>query len=469
MLPPRTDKLTHHDRVIMEEAMFSFMKFAPFFSYYFYDKMELYYTFAVKTCATDGKRIFVNPAYFSSLKPMERCFALAHEVYHVIYVHPRRMGFYGREGTLKGLPFIRDLFNTAADYVINADLIASKIGRCNPAWLYDPDIKGNELAEDVYVKLYKKLPPPPPPPPGGQPQPDCPPGGGGGQGQPPQPNNKPQPTTGSASGQQQGQPQKQQMPTPKTYGEATGNKGGQRDEQAQANDGRFDEVMAPHEDPATGEDDLPSEAEFREAVQRAMEAAKRAGKMPGNLERLVREIVEPQVQWKEILRLKIVGKVGNRRESWDHPNRRRIVLNPRVYMPGKQGHGAELVTVVIDNSGSITDKELTVFFSETAAILADCKPKRVQVIWCDAAIRRVEEARSLDELLHIRNAPGGGGTSFHPPFQYLQRERIQPDTLVYLTDMMPQGGWPDEPQYPVIWCATTDIPAPWGESVRIKV
>jgi predicted metal-dependent peptidase len=443
-------RLDYKQRQVMEEAYTSLMNFCPFFAYYFYDQMEDYPTPDVKTAATDGKRIFYNPDYFATLKPMERCFALAHEVYHVIDKHPTRMRYYHREGNLRGLPFYQDLFNICADYVINADLIASAIGTCNPAWLHDPAIKGNELVEDIYVQKFKQLPPPPP-----QPQGKPVVGEGGGQGQ----------TTGSDGDEP---PPSGGTPTPSTYGQTTGRKAG-HDPVAQGQGGRFDEVLEPHRDAATGKEDLPSDMEFREAVSRAEVAAKRAGKMPANLQRIVREIVDPQIYWKDELRLRVAGKVGARRETWERPNRRRIVLNPLVYMPGKQGHGAELITVVIDNSGSINDKMLTVFFSEAAAIMNECRPKRVQVIWCDAKVQRVEEARSLDELLHIRVAPGGGGTSFRPPFAYLADERITPDTLVYLTDMYPNDGWPDEPDYPVIWCATTDIKGPYGETVRVHV
>jgi hypothetical protein len=39
--------------------------------------------------------------------------------------------------------------------------------------------------------------------------------------------------------------------------------------------------------------------------------------------------------------------------------------------------------------------------------------------------------------------------------------------MIYCTDMC--GRFPEEePAYPVIWAATTDEPAPWGEVVRIN-
>jgi predicted metal-dependent peptidase len=433
----------------MIEARISFMRFCPFFCHYFYEEMEEYVTHEVPTMATDGRRIFVNPTYLETLTPMERCFGYAHEVDHTVLRDPQRMKYYADQGYIQyadgtRLPWDQQLANQAMDYRINAHLVDMGVGACNPTWLYDPTIKADEMFEDVYRKIYK-------PGSGGTgTKPGDQPGGFPGQGQ--------QPTTGSGN-----DPNK-----PPTYGDTQ--RGGRPDKQAQANQGQFDEVLEPYQDPVTGKEDLPSEVEFTEAIARAAAAAKAIGKLPGSLQRMVDQILEPQVNWREHIRMILTGKIGRRRESWDTPNRRRIVLNPAIYLPGKRGHGANDVTVVIDNSGSVSNEEMTVFFSEASAILADCKPKMVRVIWCDWEVRRVEEARCLDELEHIRveGSPGGGGTSFIPPFAWLEEHNIRPDTVVYLTDMM--GSFPDDPKvYPVVWCATTDIKAPFGDTVRVEV
>jgi predicted metal-dependent peptidase len=434
---PKRVRPTRNQEEAMIEARISFMRFCPFFCHYFYEEMEEYVTDEVPTLATDGRRIFVNPGYLESLTPMERCFAYAHEVDHTVLRDPQRMQHYGAQGYIQyadgtKLDWDQQLANRAMDFRINAHLVDMGVGACNSAWMYDPKIKADEVFEDVYRKIYKK-----PPPQQGQSQ---------------------QPTTGSGGSDNK----------PPTYGDTQ--RGGRPDKAAQANEGSFDEVLAPYQDPVTGKDDIPSEVEFTEAIARAAAAAKAIGKLPGSLQRMVDEILEPQVNWREHIRMILTGKIGRRRESWDTPNRRRIVLNPAIYLPGKRGHGANDVTVVVDNSGSVSNEEMTVFFSEASAILADCKPKLVRVIWCDSAVRRVEEARCLDELEHIRveGSPGGGGTDFRPPFAWLEENSIRPDTVVYLTDMM--GSFPEDPKvYPVVWCATTAQKAPFGETVHVEV
>lgn len=125
---------------------------------------------------------------------------------------------------------------------------------------------------------------------------------------------------------------------------------------------------------------------------------------------------------------------------------------------------------MIDNSGSISERVLSAFFAEVGGVLADVRPRKVVLIWCDAEVRQVDEARSLDELADIRvkGSPGGGGTDFNPPFEYLATEDIVPDTLVYVTDLM--GSFPEAPPgYSVVWCASTDLTPPFGDVVRIKV
>ena len=141
-----------------------------------------------------------------------------------------------------------------------------------------------------------------------------------------------------------------------------------------------------------------------------------------------------------------------------------------MVLPGRRGYGAKDVAVVIDNSGSIGGKELGAFFAEIGGILQDVRPKTIWLIHCDARVNRVDQCSSLDELayLRVKGSPGGGGTAFEPPFIWLRDNGVEPECLVYLTDLM--GSFPSSaPRYPVIWCATTDGTAPWGDLVRINV
>lgn len=69
----------------------------------------------VKTAATDGINLFMNPDFLLSLTPDERVFLVLHEIMHNVYNHGIRLGF-------------RDArtWNEACDYVINDELIQRK-------------------------------------------------------------------------------------------------------------------------------------------------------------------------------------------------------------------------------------------------------------------------------------------------------------------------------------------------------
>lgn len=210
-----------------------------------------------------------------------------------------------------------------------------------------------------------------------------------------------------------------------------------------------------------------NESELRRAVQTAAEAAKAMGSMPGALERFVAELVNPQVSWQERLRFHVARNIGRDSKTWRTPSRRRLVLQ-KIYMPSHIGFSAGTVVVAIDTSGSIGQRELNTFLSELAAILDDCKPEKVWVLAVDAAVNAVTE---LDDGADVASNPpslkGGGGTSFIPAFEWCDENGIEPASLIYFTDMC--GTFPkDPPPYPVIWCATYDTPAPWGEYIRIN-
>jgi predicted metal-dependent peptidase len=209
-----------------------------------------------------------------------------------------------------------------------------------------------------------------------------------------------------------------------------------------------------------------TDAEWRRAVKTAAEAAKAMGKMPSALERFVDEFVNPQVSWQEKLRLIITKCAARDSTTWARPHRRRLV-NQGIYMPNYTGIAAGEIVVAIDTSGSIGDRELTVFISELADILDTCRPEKIWVLGIDAAVNSVNELYGGHDLkAHPPELKGGGGTDFRPAFKWVENENIDAAAFIFFTDMY--GVFPDEvPSYPVIWCATTDVGAPWGEHVRI--
>lgn len=438
----RRAELTQKQNQDMEVCRVTFMNKCPFLAYLFYDTCIEWPTRDIDTAGTDGRRIFYNPDFMDSLAPAERVFVFAHEMYHVLMHHSSRMKHYERTKFVRELPYDHDTMNRAMDYVINYDLVDTRIGAIPKKGLYDEHYTSAMLPEDVYEKIYKK---PPVGPDGDKKEPPAP---------------------GGAGGQEDGKSNHQQAQhIAGDPGEATPNG---------TDNHRFDDVRPPLIDPVTGSEDLPDEGEFREAVARAAAAAKAQGNMPGNFQLLVDELLEPQISWREHIRMLVTGRIGNTRETWDRLDRRRLALaqgdpSRLVGLPGRRGYGAKEVAVVIDNSGSVGDKELAAFFAEIGGILQDVRPRTIWLIHCDASVNQVDECRSLAELEHLRvkGSKGGGGTNFKPPFEYLEKNGIVPECLVYLTDLL--GTFPKAPSYPVIWAATTDRVAPFGDTVKLDI
>jgi predicted metal-dependent peptidase len=215
----------------------------------------------------------------------------------------------------------------------------------------------------------------------------------------------------------------------------------------------FDEHLAPGS--STGKDSVTatsqrSQAKWDQAVIAGATAAKAMGRLPAGLERFFTEMLEPQVEWKEHIKSMISRRLGTGGYDWRKPDRRLITRD--IYGPARSGFGAGTVVVACDTSGSIGEKELNMFLAEMAGIMSDVRPRELIVMWCDAEINRVDYCDEEGDIedLRCKGTLGGGGTSFIPVFDEIAKRGLEPDALVYLTDLM--GTFPAQaPEYPVIW------------------
>lgn len=202
--------------------------------------------------------------------------------------------------------------------------------------------------------------------------------------------------------------------------------------------------------------------DWKIATIQAATSAKAEGKLPASLARLLDELAAPKVDWRERLR-RFVNQSSKDDYSWMHPNRRYMSLG--IYLPSLYNETMGEIVVAIDTSGSIDQATLSAFGAEIKAIVQSARPSKTTVIYCDAKVNHVDVFEPNDEL-HF-NTHGGGGTDFCPPFEYVAEHSIRPVCFVYLTDMY--GRFPSDPGYPVMWCATSDVISPFGETIPIEV
>jgi len=199
------------------------------------------------------------------------------------------------------------------------------------------------------------------------------------------------------------------------------------------------------------------------AVSQAAQACKNKGEMPKGMERIIGDLTTPSVPWREVLQ-RFITQTTKDDYTWSRPNKK--FLEAGWFLPTLHSESMGEIAVVIDTSGSIDQPTLDAFGSEIEAIVAQTRPSNVVVIYCDAAVNHVDEFAPGDTLKFV--AHGGGGTDFRPAFTFVATRPTPPVCLAYLTDMY--GSFPSaEPEYPVLWCATSDVVGPFGETLRIEI
>lgn len=212
----------------------------------------------------------------------------------------------------------------------------------------------------------------------------------------------------------------------------------------------------------------PSQAQVQRAIASAAAAAKAQGKLPGSMQRLVDSILNPQVPWQDLLRKSIAAATGKDRQTWARPNRRRLAAPPHVYWPGTAGSRCGCVVSVNDTSGSVSDKEQSTFFGELQAILNDLQPDPLYVMFVDAAVHGIHELHDPNELENLKSeVKGGGGTDMTVAFQEFEKLDVRPETCIIFTDGYTPFG--EDTGIPTIWCITSEVRAPWGTTVNVKV
>lgn len=228
-------------------------------------------------------------------------------------------------------------------------------------------------------------------------------------------------------------------------------------------DGQWDDCMDGEElgDEAATQQRV---SEVKTAVIQAAKAAEMQGQLSDRIRRMVTEILDPVVPWRDELR-RFMSARARDDYSWARPNRR--FLSGGTYLPALHSESMGHVVVAIDTSGSIDNATLAAFTAEVRGICEDTNPTRITVIYCDADVNQVDEFDSPNAFDVKLASVGGGGTDFRPVFDCLDAQGVTPECLVYLTDTY--GSFPDHaPTYPVIWAKTTDGQTPWGYEVSLS-
>lgn len=338
---------------------------------------------AVRAIMVDGRNLYYNPWYINALDDDEVVFSIAHEVMHCVLRHLTR------KGKKEDEPFW-----DASDYVINHILVRDNVGKFpGVGGLYDENYS-EKTTEEIYDELK----------------------------------NKQQNSGGSGSGS----------------GEGSGNNFDDHANIEEVSDssqsGKDGNTIRMTEDEMSMLDN-----EMQASMMQAAEVAnnsKGAGSMPAEIERMIKELTEPQMNWRDFIRENAKSKVRSD-YSWKQPNRRFMSMG--IILPGVVVDDHYEFVVGIDASGSMSTDQLRDFLSEIYFI-GDCfESFKIGVFTFDTKVYNYQEfdQDNIDELLEY-SPKGGGGTDFMCCYNFMKENDIVPETFVMLTDGMPFDSWGDE-------------------------
>lgn len=202
-------------------------------------------------------------------------------------------------------------------------------------------------------------------------------------------------------------------------------------------------------------------AEWKVRVAQAAQAAKMMGKMSGGMARLVDEVLNPKVDWRDVLR-RFVQKCRDSSRTFARPSRR--FISQGLYMPSASGETMGELVFAIDCSGSIGQRELSQFSAELHQVKEDYNPKAIHVLYFDSEVSHYDKYSRDDDMVIAMH--GGGGTDFEPIFRYIDSQGIDPVATVVLTDLC-CNSFGKAPPYPVLWVTTESGTAPFGEVVEM--
>ena len=214
------------------------------------------------------------------------------------------------------------------------------------------------------------------------------------------------------------------------------------------------------------------EREIDQAIRQGVMAHQKiAGTGAGDLDRDLLELLEPKVDWREMLR-EFVKSTCHAKDtsSWRRVNRR--FLSTGTYMPSLIGEKVGHMVIAVDTSGSVGQEELSGFLTEVKGIAEEVKPSQVDLIYWDSRVAGHEEytENMVGDIINSTKPRGGGGTSPSCVSQYLKEKQIVPECVIMLTDGYVGDDWGSNWTAPVLWAIVggNDCIADNGKTIHVK-
>jgi predicted metal-dependent peptidase len=355
------------------------------------------------TAATNGRNFYYNTKFVKKLSVKKLEFLFGHEILHCVFDH------FGRVGSRD-----RQLSNIAQDYAVNQILVDERIGEkiTEVKICYDSKYRGMAW-EEIYDELYEKA-------------------------------------------------EKISMPDLlKQLGDLLDEHINEDGNGGSGKDGDKEGKGAPG---MSKEEAQKIRDEIKEAMIQSAAAAG-AGKVPAGIQRMIKDMTEPKISWRDLVRQEIQSIIRND-YSFTRPNRKS--MHSGAILPGMKEATTIDIGISIDMSGSIGQEDATVFLSEVKGIVDQYEDFKIN-LWCfDTAIYNHQEfTQDNSEDLFEYEPEGGGGTDFEVNWEFMKEQGITPKKFIMFTDGYPCGGWGDEDYCDTIFIVkgNTEAEAPFGQTV----
>ena len=218
----------------------------------------------------------------------------------------------------------------------------------------------------------------------------------------------------------------------------------------------------PFKCPQLGVEDTELDGEFIEDIAGAIQSSKMQGYMPAGFDREYNISNVDRVNWKTELK-DYIQPYSN---DWTFETPDRRFMQGTFMIPGLRGDKI-VVIVAVDTSGSIGEVELNDFLSEIYSIIRSFDNVEMILMSCDAEAYEPIEVHDRSDLDNFK-AEGGGGTSFVPVFDLIEKDSQlkEKGLLVYFTDGY--GEFPtDDRGIKTLWLINNqEVTPPFGKVIR---
>ena len=346
------------------------------------------------TAAVDGRNLYFNTQFFNAMNNKEIEFVVAHEILHMVFDH------LGRREDRNPM-----LYNIAADYIVNNLLERDRIGTTPSIVSCYQDFKYEGwTSEEVYDELFKEAK-----------------------------------KNGEEAIKQLGEMLDEHL-------DMEGEGDGEGDEEGK--DGNGNTVSK--RKPKYSKEQLDQiKDEIKEGMLQAAQSAG-AGNTPGEIQRMIKELTEPKMNWRELLRQQIQSTIKSD-FTFSRPNRKG--WQSGAILPGMNFQDTIDICISLDMSGSIGNNQARDFLGEIKGIMDEYQDYKIK-LWCfDTGVYNEQDfsADGGEDLLDYEIF-GGGGTDFMANWTYMKEHDIQPKKFIMFTDGYAWDSWGD-PE----WCDTVFV------------